>query len=189
MTSTVCVLTDFNVSKIQELCSPGGSGKQQLTVIALHKKRGEESLNRWKISNKIILFNNNVNQVQGGGEEVRSGPHVQGDGQEVRDPPLHRQRVGQGVGEAGQVRQLWRLLPRKRFEAFHPPMPEALLTEPGNDGSPGISGGNFHTLVSQKIKSRLSKNPHSFFLQSGNRMLCLLKRLCFSKVGCVSPTS
>ena len=30
----------------QEACSPGGSGKQQLTVIALHKKRGEESLNR-----------------------------------------------------------------------------------------------------------------------------------------------
>ena len=92
----------------------------------------------------------NVDQVQGGGEEVRSGPHVQGDGQEVWDPPLHGQRVGQGVGEAGQVRQLWRLLPRKRFETFSPPMPEALLTEPGNDGSPGISEGNFHTLVSQK---------------------------------------
>ena len=40
----VYVSTD---SKVQELCSPGGSGKQQLTVIALHKKRGEESLNRW----------------------------------------------------------------------------------------------------------------------------------------------
>ena len=34
----------------QEACSPGGSGKQQLTVIALHKKRGEESLNRWTAS-------------------------------------------------------------------------------------------------------------------------------------------
>ena len=37
------------------------------------------------------------------------------------------------------------------------------LTEPGNDGSPGISGGNFHTLVSQKIKSRLSKIHTVFF--------------------------
>merc|ERR1719234_2087462 len=37
-----------NAAALQELCSPGGSGKQQLTVIALHKKRGEESLNRFK---------------------------------------------------------------------------------------------------------------------------------------------
>ena len=67
----------------------------------------------------------------------------------------------------------------KGSKHFHPPMLAALLTEPGNDGSSGISGGNFHTLVSQKIKSRLSKNPHSFFLQSGNRMLCLLKDFAF----------
>lgn len=51
------------------------------------------------------------------------------------------------------------------------PMRAALLTEPGNDGSPGISGGNFHTLVSQKIKSRTFKNPRT-------HILCFLGTKC-----------
>ena len=72
--------------------------------------------------------------------------------------------------------QLWRLLPRKRFEEFSPPMPEALLTEPGNDGSPGISGGNFHTLVSQKIKSRFFKYTQ-FFLAMWEQNAVFAERL------------
>ena len=52
----------------------------------------------------------------------------------------------------------------KGSKHFPPPMLAALLTEPGNDGSSGISGGNFHTLVSQKIKSRISNNPCTHIL-------------------------
>ena len=52
-------------------------------------------------------------QVQGGGAQVRGGPHLQGDGQEVRDPPLHGVGLGEGVGEGGQMCQFRRFLPRE----------------------------------------------------------------------------
>ena len=48
-----------------------------------------------------------------------------------------------------------------------------------------ISGGNFHTLVLQKIKSMLSK-IYTFFLKYGNRILCLMKDFVSQSFLCVT---